>query len=186
MRNFSKRTDWQRGAAAYWQQSSATLGDCDIIGAMHLWAAISAGTAVALPFLFRWFLLKTDVLVGYGWKWRGTNFYPSLDVRNRSGSRTYVLGNIAYTRNDGKEVIAIDNASIMGRELKPGTIVWLDAAPVPTIHSVHDCDRVEVRVRLQNGWEFKGQGPGQLYKGVRKFAFALRQRIVKASLPLAS
>jgi hypothetical protein len=153
---------------------------------MHLWAAISAGAAVALPFLFRWFLLKTDVLVGYVWKWQGANFYPSFDVRNRSGSRTYVLGNIAYTRNDGKEIVAIDNASIMGKELKPGTIVYVEAAPVPTVHSMQDCLKVEVRLRLQNGWEFKGQGPGQLYKGARKFGFALRQRIVKASLPLAS
>lgn len=153
---------------------------------MHLWAAIPGDVAVALTFLFRWFLLKTDVLVGYGWKWRGADFYPSFDIRNRSSSRTYVLGNIAYTRNDGKEVIAVDNTSIMGKELKPGTIVWVDAAPVPTVHSVYGCDKVEVRVRLQNGWEYKGQGPGQLYRGMRKFAFALRRRIVKASLPLAS
>ena len=161
-------------------------GECVIIGAMNLWAALSACAAVAVPFLFRWFLLKTDMLVGYGWKWRGTNYYPSFDVRNRSGSRTYVLGNVAYTRNGGKETIGVDNASIMGRELKPGTIVWLEAAPVPGVHSMQDCLTVEVRVRLQNGWEIKAQGPGQLYKGLRKFGFALRQRIVKASLPLAS
>jgi hypothetical protein len=49
-----------------------------------------------------------------------------------------------------------------------------------------ECLTVEVRVRLQNGREFKGQGPGQLYKGIRKAAFALRQRIEKASLPSAN
>ena len=63
----------------------------------------------------------TDVLVGYGWKCDGiTGCYPRFDGRNRSGSKTYVLGNIAYTKNNGKEILSIDNRSIWGRELKPG------------------------------------------------------------------
>jgi hypothetical protein len=89
---------------------------------LKLWAAISAGTIPALIFAFRWFLLKTDVLVGYGWKWEGPDFHPSFDIRNLSGSKTYVLANIAYTKNDGKELVAIDNKSIWGQEIKPGTI----------------------------------------------------------------
>jgi len=153
---------------------------------MKLWAIVSAGLVSTLTFAFRWFLLKTDVLVGYAWKWEGPNVHPSFDIRNRSGSKTYVLGNITYTRNDGKEVVAFDNRSIWGHELKPGTISYLEAAPVPQIASVRECPTVEVRVRLQNGREFKGQGPGQLYRGVQKVAFALRQRIEKASLPLAN
>jgi hypothetical protein len=82
--------------------------------------------------------------------------------------------------------VAIDNKSIWGRELKPGTISYLEVAPVPKVNSQRECLEIEVRVRLQNGREFKGQGPGQLYNGIRKIGFALRQRIEKSSLPLTS
>lgn len=153
---------------------------------MKLWAAVSAGLVPALLFSFRWFLLKTDVLVGYCWKWHGTEFYPSFDIRNRSGSRTYVLGNIVNLKKSGREHLGIDNTSISGRELKPGTITYLEPAPVPNVKSQRECVQVEIKVRLQNGWEFKAQGPGQLYTGLRKVAFALRQRTVKTSLPLTS
>jgi hypothetical protein len=153
---------------------------------MKLLATISAALIPALAFAFRWFLLKTDVLVGYVWKWEGANFHPSFDIRNRSGSKTYVLGNIAYTKNNGKEILTFDNKSLWGLELKPGTISYLEAAPVLKITSIRECPKVEVAIRLQNGREFKGQGPGQLYKGIRKIAFAMRQRIERASLPLAS
>jgi hypothetical protein len=97
-----------------------------------------------------------------------------------------VLGNIAYTRNNGKEILAIDNKSIWGKELRPGTITHLDASPVPDVTRLQQCPHVEVRIRLQNEREFKGQGPGQLYKGIRRIAFSLRQKLEKASVPLAS
>ena len=126
------------------------------------------------------------MLVGYNWSWQGANFYPNFDIRNRSGSKTYVLANIAYTKKNGKEIITFDNKSLWGYELKPGTIANLQAAPALKLNSVRECLEVEVRVRLQNGREFKGEGPGQLYKGVRKIAFALRQRMERASLPLAN
>lgn len=153
---------------------------------MKLWATISAGLIPALLFAYRWFLLKTDVLVGYGWTCDGvTGCYARFDVRNRSASKTYVLGNIAYTKNNGKEILSIDNKSIWGKELKPGTITHLDGAPVSSLTRLQQCPAVEVRVRLQNEREFKGQGPGQLYKGVRKIAFSLRRKLEKASIPLA-
>jgi hypothetical protein len=152
---------------------------------MKLWATISAGLIPVLLFAYRWFLLKTDVLVGYGWKCDGiTGCYPRFDIRNRSGSKTYVLGNIAYTRDNGREILTIDNESIWGKELKPGTITHVDAAPVRGITYLQQCPAIEVRVRLQNEREFKGQGPGQLYTGVRKIAFSLRRKLEKASLPL--
>ena len=151
---------------------------------MILWAIVSAGLLPAALFAFRWFLLKTDVLVGYVWKWHGGNFYPSFDIRNRSRSTTYALGNIVYTKNKGKELLAIDNKSISSRELKPGTITYLEAATVPRIDSLAECPDVEVTIRLQNEREFKGQGPGQLFTGVRRIAFMLRRRMEKASLPL--
>jgi len=153
---------------------------------MKFFAALSAGIVPALIFAFKWFLLKTDILVGYGWKWEGTNFHPSFDIRNFSGSKTYFVGNIAYTRNNGTELLALDNQSLWGRELKPGTISWFEVAPVPQITSIHECLTVEVRVRLQNGRGFKGQGAGQQYRGIRRIAFAMRQRIERASLPVAN
>src|SRR6266852_8533840 len=114
---------------------------------MKLWATISAGLIPALLFAFRWFLLKTDVLVGYSWKRQGfTNFSPSFDIRNRSGSKTYVLGNIAYTKNNGKEVLTFDNKSLWGKELKPGSITYLEASPVPKITSRQQCPDIEVTV----------------------------------------
>jgi hypothetical protein len=139
-----------------------------------------------LYFVFRWFLRTTDVLVAYNWSWQGVNFYPNFDIRNYSSSKAYVLGNIAYTRNNGKEVLALDNKSLWGLELKPGTITHLSSAPVLTLNSLPDCLKVEVTVRLQNGREFRGQGPGQLYTGFRKRAFALRQKIERSSVPLTS
>lgn len=46
---------------------------------------VSAGGVLAVVgFLYRWFLLKTDVLIGYNWSWQGKNFYPNFDLRNRS------------------------------------------------------------------------------------------------------
>ncbi|MFZ3265185.1 MAG: hypothetical protein WA172_14370 [Terriglobales bacterium] len=147
----------------------------------------AAGAFTALIFVYRWFLLKTDVEVAYNWSWQGINFYPNFDLRNRSGSKTYVLANIAYTRNKGKEIITFDNKSLWGRELKPGTITLPEqVAPVPKVNSMAACLEVEVTIRLQSGREFKGQGPGQLRTGWLKYAYALRHRIDKSSLPLPS
>jgi hypothetical protein len=145
-----------------------------------------AGVLPVLAFAYRWFLLKTDVEVAYSWSWQGINFHPDLDLRNRSGSKTYVLGNIAYTRNNGKEIVNFDNKSLWGSELKPGTISHPQVAPVPKINSMAECLTVEVTIRLQNGREFKGQGPGQFRTGWIKYAYKLRQQIEKSSLPLPS
>jgi hypothetical protein len=145
-----------------------------------------AGVLSVLLFAYRWFLTKTDVTVGYNWSYHGTAFWPNFDIRNQSGSKTYVLGNIAYTKSHGKVIVGFDNKSIWGCEIRPGTITHLEGAPVPKISTLRDCPEVEVTLRLQNGREFKGQGPGQLYTGLRKFAFGLRQRIEKTALPLSS
>jgi hypothetical protein len=142
---------------------------------------------VLLYAVLQWFLRATDVTVGYAWKWEGPNFHPSFDIRNRSGSRTYILANIAYTRKGENNPIAMDNKSIWGKELKPGSIVWLEAVPVPGITSKLQCVETEVNVRLQNGRQFwlKGTGPGQLQTGrIQKIAFWLRQKVEKAAFPL--
>jgi hypothetical protein len=155
---------------------------------MHKLVGYISGASVisVLLFAYRWSLVKTDVMVGYNWSFQGANHWPNFDIRNRSGSKTYVLGNMAYTKNHGKQILTFDNKSIWGQELKPGTIVHLPGAPVPQITTLRECTEVEVTVRLQNGREFKGEGPGQLYTGCRKFFFSLRQKIEKSGLPLAN
>lgn len=145
-----------------------------------------AGILSVLLFAYRWFLVKTDVMVGYNWSFQGPNFWPNFDIRNRSGSKTYVLANIAYTKNHGKQILTLDNKSLWGRELKPGTIMHSEGAPVPQITSLRECTEVEITVRLQNGREYRGEGPGQLYKGFRKFFFSLRWKIERSGLPLPS
>ena len=72
--------------------------------------------------LIQWFLRATDVTVSYNWGFTGPNCFPNFDIRNRSGSRTYLLANIAYTRNDGQEKIWFENDSIMEEELPPASI----------------------------------------------------------------
>ncbi len=161
----------------FWQEVLAIfLGD--ILASLLL---------VLLYVLIQWFLRATDITIGYAWKWEGMNFHPSFDIRNRSGSKSYLLANIAYTRNSGKDVVSFDNKSIWGKELKPGSITYLEVSPVPTITSVPQCTGVEVTVRLQTGRLFwlKGQGPGQLRMGrIQKMAFWLRDKFEKAAVPL--
>ena len=126
-----------------------------------------AGVVSVLLVLYRWFLRTTDLEVGYNWSWKGAAFYPNFDLRNRSGSAV-VLANIAFTRHDGKEMVAIDNTSFWGQELKPGTIHHVSTAPVPGVHSMQDCLAIEVTVRLQNGRQFRGQGPRPVVHGLPK------------------
>jgi hypothetical protein len=83
-------------------------------------------------------------------------------------------------------MLAIDNKSIWGKEIRPGTITHLDGAPLTIVTSIQQCPELEVRIRLQNGREYKGQGPGQLYKGIRRIAFSLRLKLEKLAIPMAS
>ena len=164
--------------------------------AMTFWAevlAIFIGDVLASALLIllyamiQWFLRTTDITIGYGWKWEGTNFHPSFDIRNRSNSRSYLLANIAYTRDNGKDVVFFDNKSIWGKELRPGSITYLEVSPVPNITSIPLCTGVEVTIRLQTGRQFwlTGTGPGQLRMGwTQKIAFSMRNKFEKAAIPL--
>ncbi len=111
---------------------------------------------------------------------------PRFDIRNHSLSKTYFLANVAYL--DGKQPVApFDNKSLWGKELKPGSIQFLEAAPVAGILSLDRGLEIEVHVRLQNGRTFwlKGTGPGQLRIGsVQRMAFWLRRNSEKAAVPL--
>ena len=139
--------------------------------------------------MIQWFLRATDVTVSYNWGFNGPNFFPNLNIRNRSGSKTYRLANIAYTRNDGQEKVCSDNDSIWDEELPPESIRGrkFGVAPVSGITTLQEAMNLEVTVRLQNGRVFwlRGQGPGQM-KVSRAYyiAFWLRDRFEKAAITL--
>jgi hypothetical protein len=159
---------------------------CEVL-AIFIGDVLASALLVLFYALIQWFLRATDIIIGYGWKYEGPNFHPSFDVRNRSGSKSYLLANIAYTRNNGKDVVWFDNKSIWGKELRPGSIAYLESSAVPKITSIPECIGIEVAVRLQSGRLFwlKGQGPGQLRMGrVQKVAFWLRDKFEKAAIPL--
>ena len=166
-----------------------------ILFKMTFWAEVFAGflanvfagvLLVAFYVAIQWFLQATDIKVNYNWRWEGTNFHPSFDIRNRSKSKTYLLSNIAYRK--GKDIIApFDNNSLWGRELKPASIEFLEVSPVPNIASLPECLEVEVWVRLQSMRMFwlKGQGPGQARMGrVQRTAFWLRDKFEAWALPM--
>jgi hypothetical protein len=111
-----------------------------------------------------------DIKIGYNWSWEGTKFYPNFDIRNLSENTTYTLANVKYMKNNGKELVWIDNKSLWGKELKPGTITHLAGDPVVGVTSLQRCLEVEVTVRTQDQQEFKGAGPGQLRMGLLKRA----------------
>lgn len=114
-----------------------------------------------------------DMKIGYNWKWEGSKFYPSFDIRNLSATKTYTLANIKYTKNNGRDIVWFDNGSLWGKELKPGTIAYLEGDAVAGLTSLQQCLGVEVTVRTQDGEEFKGAGPGQLGMNPLKKAFRL-------------
>jgi hypothetical protein len=91
-----------------------------------LGSVLAGMVLVGLYMLIQWFLAATDVEIGYSWPSHGligapNQLWVSLDVRNRSRSRTYYIANIAYMKG-ARPVAAFDNKSVWGAELKPGTI----------------------------------------------------------------
>ena len=161
---------------------------------MEVWSGCLGGVFAGLFFVF-WYAVfqrliqATDVRVGYGWRWRGTDFYPSFDIRNRSKSRTCLLANIAYTKKGVPAPLWIDNKSICGIEMKPGSINHLEAVePVRDVHSVQACTQVQVKIRVQTGREFPGLGPGQDRRQVmsrgQRIAYWLRDLFDKNAIPM--
>lgn len=153
---------------------------------------VFAGVLLVLFFvLIQWFLRATDITIGYSWRFDGTpnqprNFRPSFDIRNRSGSSTYLLANVAYLKGN-QPVAAFDNKSLWGKELRPGSIEFLEASPVASLTSLGECIQVEVHVRLQTGRMFwlKGSGPGQLrMRRLQRAVFWLRNKFETAAVPL--
>jgi hypothetical protein len=139
--------------------------------------------------VFQRLLQATDVLVGYNWSWKGTDYHPNFDIRNRSKSRTYLLANIAYTKKGVLAPLWIDNKSLWGIEMKPGSINHFDAvAPVRDVHSMQDCIHVKVKVRVQTGREFPATGPGldrkQAMSRGQRIAYWIRDFFDKNAIPM--
>ncbi|HEY0758506.1 MAG TPA: hypothetical protein VGD59_04535 [Acidisarcina sp.] len=166
---------------------------------MAFWLEVAAGflgnifAGFLLVFLYviiQWFLTATDITIGYSWRFDRSgdslqNVRPSFDIRNRSRSQTYALANIAYLKN--KRPVAAFDHSLWGTELKPGSIQFLEAAPVTSVTSIGQCMEIEVQVRLQDGRMFwlRGSGPGQLRVGkIQRVAFWLRNKFAAAAVPL--
>lgn len=166
---------------------------------MTFWQEVAAGflssmfAAIALIVCYlgvQWFLHATDIVIGYNWSWKGSEFHPNFDIRNRSKSRTYIIANIAY-KNGNAAPVWVDNKSLWGQELRPGSINFFnDAVTVRNINSIQECLQIRVVVRLQTGREFwlTGLGPGQDGKVVmgrfQKLAFAIRNFLEKGSLSI--
>ena len=155
---------------------------------MSIWHTVVAGLLAFVPvlfFLFKWFLLATDVTVGYNWTPSRVGSRPNFDIRNRSRSRTYLLGNIVYKNGGSVQPVAIDNKSLWEQELKPGSIkAFQNVAPVAAITTLQQCLETKVYVRLQNGREIKGQGPGEFPGRLRRTAFWLRRKLDASAVPV--
>jgi hypothetical protein len=138
-----------------------------------------------LFFAFKWFLLATDVIVSYSWTQSRVGSHPTFDIRNRSRSRTYLLGNIVYKDGDSVQPIAIDNKSLWEQELKPGSIKhFQNVALVVGITTMQQCLETKVYVRSQNGRELKGQGPGQVAGHSRRVMFWFRRKLDALAVPV--
>jgi hypothetical protein len=151
------------------------------------------GAAVVLLFgymIVQWFLQATDLIVSYNWKYgiADGQFWasPNFDIRNRSRSKSYRLGNIAYTVKG--EVHSFDKKSLWAYVVEPGSINnEFVVQPVKRVSSMEEMLRVEVTVRLQTGRAFwlRGQGPGQQGKSrLRQYAFKLRNLLEKMMIPM--
>ena len=161
----------------------------DEVLAIFIGDVLASVLLIGLYVMIQWFLRATDVKVAYNWSFIGPNFYPNFDIRNRSESRTYLLANIAYTKNDGRDKVWFDNDSIWDEELRPGSIRGrkFKIAPVKGITTPQEAMGLEVTVRLQNGRAFwlRGVGQGQRKMGLtQRIAFWLRDKFEKAAIPL--
>jgi hypothetical protein len=154
-------------------------------------ANVFAGVLLVICYVvIQWFLQITDITIGYKWRFDGAqdqprNLRPSLDIRNRSRSKTYLLGNIAYVK-DKRPVAPYDNKSLWGKELKPGSIESLEVAPIASFTSLDECIETEVHVRLQGKRMFwlKGTGLGQPRTGrLQRMAFWLRDKFERSAFP---
>lgn len=154
-------------------------------------ANLLAGVLLVIGYVIvQWFLAVTDIVISYNWRFDGTpdaprNLRPNFDIRNRSRSKSYFLGNVVY--RDHRPAPHFDNESIWGKELKPGSIEFVEAAPVAGVVTLAQGLETQVHVQLQNGRTFwlKGTGPGQLRVGrFQRIAFWLRKKLGTSAFPM--
>lgn len=164
----------------YWQE----------VAAGFLSNVFAAAFLVVCYVLVQWFLHATDIQISYNWQWEGTKFHPAFLIWNRSKSRTYLIANIAYIKENPAPVW-VDNDSLWGYELKPGSLNRINLVnPVKNVNSIADCLQIRVNVRLQSGRQFwlTGQGPGQEGKVVmsraQRMAFELRDFFEKKAISI--
>lgn len=166
---------------------------------MTFWQEVGAGflsnmfAAILLVIGYvavQWFLHATDIAIGYNWSWKGSEFHPNFDIRNRSKSRTYIVANIAY-KNGNTAPVWIDNKSLWAKELKPGSINFFnEVVTVKNVNSLQECLQIRVVVRLQTGREFwlTGHGPGQdgevVMSRIQRLAFRFRNFLEKGSVSI--
>jgi hypothetical protein len=166
---------------------------------MTFWQEVTAGflsnlfaasVLVILYILVQWYLHLTDIKIGYNWSWKGTEFHPNLDIRNRSRTKSYLIANIAY-KNGNVAPVWLDNNSLWGKELKPGSINFFNnVTAVKNVSSIAECTQIRVVVRLQTGREFwlTGHGPGQDGKVVmsrlQRIAFKVRDTFERTAISL--
>jgi hypothetical protein len=160
----------------------------------NTWSNVLGGIGAGLFFLLcymivQWFLRATDLLIGYSWQYKTVGgtvyFWPAFDIRNRSRSVAYRLGNIAYTVNGTTH--SFDNDSVKHIVLEPASINDIEVGPVRDVHTIQDALKIEVTLRDQLGRSFwlRGQGPGQQGKSrVRRAAFWLRAKLERMLIPL--
>jgi hypothetical protein len=130
------------------------------------------------------------LVVSYNWKFgiRDGVFYvlPHFDIRNRSQSKSYRLGNIAYSRKGQPHWF--DNQALWGKVLEPRSIHnEFEGAPVQRVSSLSDAIDLEVTIKLQSGRAFwmRGQGPGQQGRGrFRRALFWMREKLEKFMVPM--
>src|ERR1017187_8081213 len=133
-------------------------------------ANMFAGVVLVLFYVgFQWFLQATDVPVSYNWSWEGTEGHPNFDIRNRSKSKTYFLATIEYRTANRVTPLDVDNVSLWGKRLEPGTISkfnFNEVKPVKRLtllpqlmDAAAQLQGIEIVVSLQTGRKFwlKGQ-----------------------------
>jgi hypothetical protein len=169
----------------------------------NTWSNALGGIAAALFIvllyaLVQWFLRATDLLITYNWRFDTvngvTNFRPNFDIRNRSGSKTYRLANIAYTRDGAFHWF--DNVSLWGAVLEPGSINnQYEVVPVRDIRTISRCVRnrshrphpgrtVVLAWRPRTGTDGKGTNTTHRFLAAKQTRFDTDSRCSFTMLPM--
>ena len=156
---------------------------------MKFWLEVLAGflvyalvgwAFVLFYMALRWFWQATDVTLSYNWSKEGTRCHPIFEIRNRSKTKTYLLANIEYS-NGSDHLVWFDNKSLMGKELRPESVLQFEeVAPLRNSSTMDECLQLCVAVRLQTGRRLKlcsDEHAQRAIEAAQGVAFRLRDRI---------